>query len=77
MVPKTNFVLARAGDIDGDGKAELIILRNDRIRIYPTPENGRETSSNYIDHMLNTDNKRNEPRRWRSRPQRLYQSGQS
>jgi hypothetical protein len=27
-----------AGDIDGDGRDELVVIRNNRIRIYPEPE---------------------------------------
>lgn len=27
-----------AGDIDGDGRDELVVMRNNRIRIYPQPE---------------------------------------
>lgn len=46
------------GDVDGDGKDEVILSRNDRIRVYFRPENGNQSSANYTDYMLPTDNKR-------------------
>jgi hypothetical protein len=55
---KNEFRAGAGGDVDGDGKDEVILLRDDRIRVYHRPENGNEGSSNYVDHMLNTDNER-------------------
>lgn len=53
------FRAGAGGDIDGDGKDEVILMRDDRIRIYQSPENGRETDGNFVDHMFQTDNRRN------------------
>jgi hypothetical protein len=50
------FRAAAGGDVDGDGRDEIIISRDDRIRVYPNPENGNE--DNFQDHMLPTDNRR-------------------
>jgi len=52
------FRAGAGGDVDGDGKDEVVLLRDDRIRIYHNPENGNESSSNFTDYMVNTDNKR-------------------
>lgn len=32
------FKLVRTGDIDGDGRAEIVVLRGDRYRVYHQPE---------------------------------------
>jgi hypothetical protein len=52
------FRAGAGGDVDGDGRDEIILLRDDRIRVYHRPENGDEGSSNYNDYMRNTDNER-------------------
>jgi hypothetical protein len=52
------FRAGAGGDIDGDNKDEIILLRDDRIRVYFQPENGNESSSNFTDYMLKTDNRR-------------------
>jgi hypothetical protein len=51
----------RAGvgaDVDGDGRDEVILLRNDRIRVYHRPETGNEGSGNFNDYFVKTDNRR-------------------
>jgi hypothetical protein len=52
------FRAGAGGDVDGDGRDEIILLRNDRIRIYHRPETGNEGTSDFNDYMLPTDNKR-------------------
>ena len=55
---KNEFRAGAGGDVDGDGKDEVILLRDDRIRIYRNPENGHESSSNFTDYRLKTDDSR-------------------
>ena len=55
---KNEFRAGVGANVDGDGSDEIILMRNDRIRIYFTPENGNESSSNYTDYFLDTDNSR-------------------
>ena len=52
------FRAGAGADVDGDGRDEVILLRDDRIRIYHRPENGNEGSANFNDYSLNTDNRR-------------------
>jgi len=52
------FRAGAGGDIDGDGKDEVILLRNDRIRVFLRPENGSDSLSNFTDYMVPTDNRR-------------------
>ncbi|MEZ4682012.1 MAG: VCBS repeat-containing protein [Caldilineaceae bacterium] len=40
------YMAGDTGDIDGDGRAEVIIMRNNTIRVYTTPES---TSANFQD----------------------------
>jgi hypothetical protein len=46
------------GDVDGDGRDEVMLLREDRIRVYTRPENGSETDGNFDDYFVDTDNRR-------------------
>jgi hypothetical protein len=55
---KNEFRAGAGADVDGDGRDEVILLRNDRIRVYHRPENGNEGSANYNDYLVNTDNRR-------------------
>lgn len=55
---KNEFRAGAGGDIDGDGRDEIVLLRDDRIRVYHRPETGNEGSSNFNDYMVNTDNRR-------------------
>jgi hypothetical protein len=56
---QNEFRSGAGGDVDGDGKDEVILLRDDRIRIYQSPENGREGSGNFQDIFKPTNNRRN------------------
>jgi hypothetical protein len=56
---QNQFRAGAGGDVDGDGKDEVILLRDDRIRIYHRPENGHEEAADYNDYMLATNNRRN------------------
>jgi hypothetical protein len=38
LTPDNGFRVGAAGDIDGDGRDEVVIMRSDRLRIYDTPE---------------------------------------
>lgn len=55
---RNEFRTGAGGDVDGDGRDEIILLRNDRIRVYHRPETGSESSSNFNDYFLPTDNER-------------------
>lgn len=55
---KNEFRGGVGADIDGDGRDEIIIQRDDRIRIYHRPETGSEGSSNYNDYFVATDDSR-------------------
>lgn len=52
---RNEFRRGAGGDIDGDGKDEVVILRDDRIRVFHRPENGEERTSDYVDHKLDTN----------------------
>ena len=52
---RNEFRRGAGGDIDGDGKDEIVIIRDDRIRIFHRPENGEERESDYDDHDLDTN----------------------
>jgi hypothetical protein len=52
---RNEFRGGAGGDVDGDGRDEVIIMRDDRIRVYRNPENGREGSSEFTDYRLNTN----------------------
>lgn len=55
---KNEFRAGAGGDVDGDGRDEVILLRDDRIRVYHRPETGNEGSGNFNDYFVNTDNRR-------------------
>ncbi len=52
---RNEFRRGAGGDVDGDGKDEIVIIRDDRIRIFHRPENGEERESDYDDHDLDTN----------------------
>lgn len=52
---KNEFRGGAGGDVDGDGKDEVVIMRDDRIRVYRNPENGREGSSEFSDYLHSTN----------------------
>lgn len=52
------FRAGAGGDVDGDGRDEVILMRDDRIRIYHRPETGNEGDSDFNDYFVNTDNRR-------------------
>ncbi|MCB0107808.1 MAG: hypothetical protein KDE53_17930, partial [Caldilineaceae bacterium] len=36
------------GDVDGDGRAEVVIMRNNNLRVYTAPESGASTALNFV-----------------------------
>jgi hypothetical protein len=52
------FRAGAGGDVDGDGREEVILLRNDRIRVYHRPETGNDDTGNFNDYFAATDNQR-------------------
>jgi hypothetical protein len=53
---KNEFRVGAGGDVDGDGKDEVIILSTNRIRIFTRPDQNVESSSSWVDYAnLSTD----------------------
>jgi len=41
------YTAGTTGDTDGDNRAEVIIMRNNNIRLYPSPESGSTEATNF------------------------------
>jgi hypothetical protein len=52
---RNEFRRGTGGDVDGDGKEEVVIIRDDRIRLFHRPENGQEREADYTDYEFDTN----------------------
>lgn len=48
------FVGGAAGDVDGDGLAEVVLIRNTKIRVYQSPENSASAPTGFTDYSINS-----------------------
>ena len=46
-----------AGDVDGDGKDEIVIVRDNNLRVYMRPDNNVDRSSDIQNYSVSTDKK--------------------
>jgi hypothetical protein len=46
------FAGGAAGDVDGDGLAEVVLIRNSKIRVYQSPENSGTASTGFADYSV-------------------------
>lgn len=50
-----DYKAGAGGDVDGDGKDEVVVIRDNKLRIYTDPEIGTTAKDKYSDFGLNTN----------------------